>query len=456
MHSVYKTCGLCLIGLSAGIGLRSLSQLQKSENANAGHSKATIAPDAAAGPKSATLTEKSRSLDFKSKWQPEAEKWAAEDPAGFYHWLVSRGEASPSALSLLFRSWIKKDADAAFTALFDLPGDYGREELLGDMAGLLVNEPEGLQKLFPWLPRIEETLNGYGYPDGRWLEQGLPEKIAALLEKSASGNGISGAMFELLAKKWTKQDTAAALAWAKGLKGAAGASAMNGVISTWAELDPTAALKFLSTEATTGQLWNAFAPLKELAKTDPVKALTWWEEHWGAPDPNCVGHIFGEWMAKDRMKPLEYVQQMVDPILRGHCLAAWAGHAEPGEILSVLATLPAGPARQEFFKKAVQRLEIPHGTIGEPVAKAVRSLLENRTELGLPITVLPSLVRRLTSNDAPGTFQWSLGLPEAVRQDAAESVVVHWQDRVAAAKAISELPEGSLKQHLTGKLTETR
>lgn len=391
-----------------------------------------------------------RSVSLEGDWKPAAETWAEEDPAGFYKWLVARGiPPGGDVLRILFRSWVRQDADAAFEAVFNLPGDFQRqEEVLDQMMGWALAQPGGLGAVLKWMPQVEKQLRSWSSPGEEWMRTGPPQDIARILAQHASGNGYSGTLLSQFAAYWGSQDMPAAMDWMRTLRPEIRADVFTGIMRIKAEKDPAAALVYLATEATSEERFHAYEALGKLAKTDPKAALDWWERNLGVADYNSLRQIFGQWCRQNALEARDYALSIEDPTLRRDSLISWADTAPAGDLLEAIAQ-ESGTQNRKSLMDAMA-VKIPRD---EADAEKIREFVEQGIQHGVTPVYAAAVSRSFaTYRDAGAALEWVTHLPEAYQEESVGAVLSVWKDKVAAAQAVEKLPEGPMKaaarQHL--------
>lgn len=373
-------------------------------------------------------------------WQAAAKAWMEADPAGFCRWLVKRG--IPPGMELmqqLFTTWAKQDPEAAFAAVFNLPTDFQRQQQVMDlMLNAVIEQPGGLRAALRWIPAVDEQVNVIQFPAESGLKATPPEQIAAVLAENASGEKYDGMLIRQFAGFWVTQDRAAALLWAQNLPSRQRVSALAGLIQSWSQTDPAAALDYLSREASSGDRFNSFWPLKELAKTDPQAALNWWEGNQGVASPNCLESIFSPWCEANTREARDYALKIEDPTLRRNCLEAWGSAAEQKEVRAAIEEIQDERNRRILIETLARNSSDPEtGTF-------LRHLLEAGGSDMSP-GVVSNVSERYAYKEPGEAFAWAGTLPENLQPAAARAVLGAWRDKVAAAQAVEQLPEGPFK-----------
>ena len=382
------------------------------------------------------------SFSLEGDWRPQAEAWAERNPAEFYKWLVERGIPPGSeVLRVLFQAWIRQDVDAAFTAAFNLPGDFQRQDnVLDAMLGWTLAAPGGLRAALRWIPRAEEQLSSWSWPGEEWMKSGPPQEIAALLAETSSATRFSGTMIDQFAAYWAGQDMPAAMDWVKHLSPAQQGNAFSGLMKTWAKADPQAALHYLATEATTNERFHTYLPLREIAKTDPKAALDWWENNMGVANSDFLNQIFNAWNENAATEARDYAFAIEDAALRRHTLEAWGETAKVSDVLQALGQTPAGPDRGTLLRGRTERFSFkPEET------EAIRKLVASPSNVDITPAMAASVSLRYAYRESQAALEWTTTLPEALQAESARSVVKAWKDKVAAAQAVENLPDGPVK-----------
>lgn len=381
------------------------------------------------------------SFSVEGDWRPQAQAWAERNPAEFYQWLVERGiPPGEEVLMVLFNAWSRQDVDAAFTAAFNLPGDFQRDEVLDDVMAWALAAPGGLQAALKWIPQVEEQLSVWVPPGEEWMKSGPPQEITGVLAGLPKGEGFSDNLMAQFAAYWAKQDLPAVMAWLHGLGPAQKASAFRGLMKTWAKTDPRAALRYLEVEATSQERSNAYQPLAELAKTDPRAALDWWENNIGVADSNSLRQIFSQWNEGAAIEARDYALAIEDPALRRHTLEAWGETAKAAELFQALDQVPAGPDRRTLLRGLTQKYPVDQAG-----NETIRHLVADPGNSDVTPAMAASVSRYFAYDEPQAALNWTATLPAALQEESARAVVRVWTDQVAAAQAVENLPDGPMK-----------
>ncbi|MES2709440.1 MAG: hypothetical protein V4726_22770 [Verrucomicrobiota bacterium] len=410
------------------------------------------APATPASDRSAVLEKASlKSSPDGEDWRAAAKAWMESDPAGFCRWLVKRGIPPEKELMQdLFTAWAEQDVEAAFAAVFNLPQDFQRQqEVMDRMLNAVIDQPGGLAAALRWSPAVDDQVNMIMWPGESWLKSSPPDQIAALLAEKATGWKYGGVLIGQFARFRAGQDQAAALAWAQSLPPEQHTSAFQGIMRFWAEKDPAAALDYLSREATSGDRFSSFNPLKELAKTDPKAALDWWENHLGVASPNCLESIFSPWCEAGAEEARDYALAIEDPTLRRNCLEAWAGQAKPGEVRAAIENVQDGRNRNILIET------LARGSSDNDTGTFLRQLVEGGGTSATP-AVTGNVSRHYAYKEPAAAFAWAGTLPARLQPAAVGAVLETWRDKVAAAQAVDQLPESSFKTAAAQALRNTR
>jgi hypothetical protein len=383
------------------------------------------------------------SFSLEGDWRPQAEAWAERDPAGFCQWLVERGiPPGEEVLMVLFKAWIRQDVDAAFTAAFNLPGDFQRENpLLGMMCGWALAGPGGLKAVLKWIPQAEEQMGGWASPGFEIIQCNPPAETAAILAEMASPMKYSGTLTEHFAAFWAEKDLTAAIAWMRSLKPCLRTVAMRGIMETWAKQNPNASLDYLASEATSAERQMAYVPLGLLAKTNPKAALDWLENNIGVVDSNSLTQIFSAWNKQAAASARDYAFAIEDPALRRHALEAWGNTAKVTDFLEALDHIPAGPDRKTLLLGISQKYS------SDPAQnEAIRHLVADPANTDITPAMASSVSAQFAYQEPQAALEWATTLPESLQAESAEVVMRVWKDKVAAAQAVEKLPEGPVKK----------
>lgn len=386
-----------------------------------------------------------RSLDLTGDWKSSAEAWAQEDPAAFRDWLVERGEPpGDEVLKALFLEWVKHDLDAAFEGALNLPSDFKQEGyILTDLLNEALKAPAGLAAVLKWAPLVEDQIRSWGSPGEEWLKNTQPEALAAQL-KNCKLCSYSASLVTQLGKHWALSDFSAALQWMNCLGPDFHRAGVEGIMATWTEKDPRAALAFLANEASSEERRIAFFPLGKLAETDPRAAMDWWEENVGVTGSNSIGVIFEKWCASNPEEALDYALGMEDPTLRKQTLQEWGASSTLAQVLEAVDASTDPETRTLLLK----------GQTSDPWShpesqEALRDLIKNQT---YP-EITPEMASTLTipiigeDHDPAKAFAWAISLPEDFQGPSVYEVITLWmqKDKIAATQAVQNLPEGPSK-----------
>ncbi|MES2708627.1 MAG: hypothetical protein V4726_18680 [Verrucomicrobiota bacterium] len=386
-------------------------------------------------------------------WRAAATAWAEADPEGFYDWLVKRGvPPGMETLRILFSAWVQRDANRAFEAAFNLPEDFQRQKFLLDhMLGEVLKNPGGLAAALKWCPKVEEQINGWGWPGEEWFNSSPPGEIAATLAREASGQGFRSSMMDQFAAFWAGKDHAAAMAWMESLPASLRANAFRGIMKSWGKEEPAAALEYLATQGRSGDRFNAYEPLTALAKTDPKAAVDWWENNLGVADYNSLNRIFTEWCKADAKEARDYALSVEDPTLRRNSLEAWGKAAKSDAVRKAIEEVPDGPDRATLLQAlSTSTATYRHEKGSEGAVKQGDDLqfLLGIAEKGGP-SVTPGLIGNISMTyayrDPAAAFARTGTVPENLQFGVAYQVLGIWKDNVAAAQAVDQLPDGPFK-----------
>lgn len=429
-----KTIQLSMLGLALGfVAARWLP-------ASAGDPVKKPAP--AAPRVTFTPAKPARGLSMEGDWKPAADAWAKEDPAGFYEWLVARGTPpEEGVLHALFSEWVKRDPDAAFEAAFNLPGDYGREhELLMDVLNHSLGGIAGLKTAIKWAPFVDEQTKVWSSPPPGWMKDMPVEEIKALLAENGGPTGSYVSMLAgFFAKDLAKTDLPAALDWMRTLDhGRRGV--FSGIMETWAETDPKSALKYLAEEGRSSEQWDAHAPLAKLAETDPRAAMDWWEQYRGVPDPNCVRKIFQPWCDRNPVEARDYAMSIEDPALRRHCVSAWVAKAKTADVMEAYRSTEDSATREALVTSLTQ---VGRGGSDD---KDLRDLVAGGSLPEVTPAMAASISRNMAQDTPAEALQWTATLPERLQSAGMVAVMARWKDKVAAAQAVENLPDGPARE----------
>jgi len=383
-----------------------------------------------------------RRLSLEGGWKPAAIAWAAEDPAGFYQWLVDRGiPPGEEVLELLFSAWLERDDDAAFTAALNLPGDFQRGKTLAVMLNHTLEREGGLKLALQWMPWVEGQIFQWAQPGDAWMKSLPPDQIAASLAGMASPRGYSSSLIHQFAAFWSKTDRPAATEWLDTLGPEQRAQAFEGLMETWAKEDPEAALNYLASgAATTNERQSASRPRLELAETDPKRALGWMEETIGLPGSNAMRDIFGQWCKRASAEAREYCLGVSDPALRREYLAWWSVSAQLNNVLETLSQTPAGTDRNTILETLASKSSEENNNA------ALRQFVEKAGPDGIPVNTVAAISREYSKQNPEAALAWVASLPEVFHSETVGFVLSAWKDKIAASLAVERLPDGPLKE----------
>ncbi len=374
-------------------------------------------------------------------WKPEAEAWAADDPVGFYAWLLARG-TPPGAdiLKVLFDAWGERNPLAALSAVENLPAGWVpiRASLYGAAVRQLLRLPGGLEAALPWMSCVSSD-DIWEVPEAtEWLSSLPPDQMGAFLVSHSQPGSAYQFLVESFARFWAAQDPAAALQWAGSLEPYLRRTALRQVVEGWAEGDPRGALNWVSSQPPGPLAWMADAPLQALARTDPHAAMDWALQDWNRQQFEATGKPYDTWVANDPSAALEYALSVGEPELRERCLsmyASWRSEAELGALLPTLPTL----ADREAVLRAVH-------TITDPFAPAPTPDSSEPSPAGGPAgEAFARVCGEIAQKDAPHAFDLATNLPEAHRPAALAAVLTQWTGPEGAA-AVERMNDSPAKE----------
>ena len=377
-------------------------------------------------------------------WRPSVEDWAAKDPSAFHQWLLEHGTPpDPEVLRVLFREWAGQDAETAFSAVFNLPVDFKREDhLLDGMLAQVLKQPGGLETALKWIPSVVEQISGWGHPEKEWLKSAPTEEIASLLAAKAGGSGYAGTMIWEFTRHWAAQDHDAAMAWMNTLNPKQRGNAVQGLMEAWSKTDPQAAMDYLaSDQATTEDRFNAYQPMAGLAKTDPKAALDWWEANIGVTNSNSLRQVYQIWGKAAPAEALNYAQTIEDPVLRRESLEAWGNSMKTPEVIRAIGSQPPGPDRRALLDSLSGNYNHDPGATG-----TIRSFVADPANNDISTNMVYRVSSTYASSDPQAALDWAASLPESRRNPGVQAVLLNWPDKVAAAQAVENLPPGPVRE----------
>lgn len=438
-----KTALLSLLAVTAGFGVSRLTATGSSGDRIivSGSRGSNKIPDQPGQPLPAAASPQPASASDAPTWQSAAKAWAAADPAGFHRWLLKRGiPPAWDILEILFTEWVKQDPDAAFGAAFNLPGDFQRHVALTHAMYWTLERPGGLAMALKWCSAADEQMEAWVLPEDRaWMLSVPPEEIAALLGKGTEGRGFYwGSMVSDFATFWAGKDLSAAMAWTRSQPGRLRAESLGGIMMAWAAKDPAGLLQHLATDADSLERSFASQALTALAASDPKAAMDWWEANLGTAEGEALKEIFAPWCKADSQAARDYALSQEDPTLRRGSLAAWGDSAKPEELLRALREIPEGGDRSTLLRALVTSASTPE------TVEYVRDAVSQGSPGMRPADA--ALVSRIYANREPAAaFAWVGGIPEKFQALSLSEVMDAWDDKVAASRAVEQLPEGSFK-----------
>jgi len=373
-------------------------------------------------------------------WKDAARQWAEEDPAGFHAWLVRQDPAPRLEITKqLFFTWVLHDPDAAFTAAVNLPARFQRGEFIPDMLTRLLHAGTYDTKALHWVNKVTDEYSGFTWSDPHFIKNKPPEAAAAMLRDTEAGN-YGSHLFELLGRRWAALDPEGARHWLSTLSEERRASALRGVLETWSQKDPWAALGYLAGEATTAERQLIYLPLRELVKTNPAAAFQWWEENMGVPDSNTSRFMLNEWRAQDAQAAESYVLGIEDPILRRQMVQAFVSDMGTEAAKDFALNLPPGPDRNAAVP------EISFSWARSDPAGAL-TWLRAEGESAAAREAVTRMVGGVSFDDPAAGLAWAREVPESLREMAVTGAIGIWRekDAPAAAAAVRTLPDGPVK-----------
>lgn len=371
-------------------------------------------------------------------WRTSVKDWAAKDPAAFHQWLIERGTPpDPEVLRVLFREWAGQDVDAAFTAAFNLPVDFKREDqMLDAMLAQVMKQPGGLETALKWIPSVEKQTSGWSQLYQEWMETGPPEQIASLLAAQAGGSGFPGSLIHEFAKYRATQDHAAAMAWMNTLNPRQRSNAFKGIMDVWSKTDPRAAMNFLaSDQATSEDRFHAHLPMAELAKTDPKAALDWWEGNLGVINYHSLESVYKIWGKLAPAEAMSYAQAIEDPYLRRQSLEVVGRSVDISDTLLAISRQDPGPDRRALLTAASSSLSKDPGAIA-----TIRGFVADPANNDISAEMVDRVSTTYALADPKAALDWAASLPESRRDLGVKAILGYWRDKATATRAVEKLP----------------
>ncbi len=401
----------------------------------------------------------------KGDWQAAAEAWAAEDPAGFYDWLVSRGIApGEEVLLLLFEAWLKQDVRAALAALENLPPDYGSpgDRLYSRIVDLCLQEPGGLEAVLPYVWCLPSPDDGASdaEPAPDWLTSIPPATLAAFFASHVQPGGFYAGLVSQFTEFWAGKDLRAARAWVDTLDPQLRPAAQRGVMMSWAAQDPKGVLSWLATEASSAEKSESWAPLNALVVSDPRAAVELAVQDWNRAQFLSTGQAFGPWVTKEPAAALAFALAQEDPAIREKCLATFAQNRSSGEAADALRTLTTPEDRETVLRNfdAENDAFIPgRGPLlpgpdpfatqpptAEQAAAIKKAEDEGRALIQRTSPVFAAECADIARRDAPLAFGIAANLPPEYSPAALAAVLAQWPGPEAVA-AVERLMDSDAK-----------
>jgi len=317
-----------------------------------------------------------------------------------------------------------------------------REEIARALAW---TKPEDCRILFAMLeelPASTERNSLVPIIAGRWAE--LDPKAAAnyVYAISLSSEWIRSAAIQEICIVWTKNDPAAALAWAIE-QDPTERGPIAFVLSTWAALDPAAAASKLDAlPVGTDRLWACESVLEPWIAKDPGTALQWVQ---GLTDENSkrqyTEQVLSEWAKRDPKSASQHLYLLPDnenkvELVR-RLAATWA------ETDRVAALQWA-----ESLEGERPRMRAIHAMLG-PWASSDLDGARKYVE-GLPLKLQEDLrfivANKWVSENPDAAMEWVTGLPEGGgREYALKATIKAWAnvDLASASHWAEQLAEGA-------------
>ena len=349
--------------------------------------------------------------------------WSVSDPASCYTWIMSQQSwhwimrntgsmtASPDfQLQRLYFTWAESDPKAALEAVANarIDANMGCGEVLWH---LLQIDPMGTLPLY-----AEYGNRGRGgMRSGHltWVRGDLLKLIEAIAALPAQGPR-SWLLCEAL-EGFAKQDPAAALRWME-QQPIQDRNTFSSTIKGWATRDSSAALAYLTTQATDRERrWAAREVVEILSQKSPIQA---WQAALDLHETGSVGVIaLREWRNRDSLGAAEAVAALPNPQERDR---VWAGMATTGwthQDLDLWTVFMPVPQREKFLQEVMN-----HWSVND--LAAINEFLATAPEE----QVTPELIKAAADHwhdqrSSSAAIQWAANLPEPYRESAMEGVL---------------------------------
>lgn len=387
-----------------------------------------------------------------------ARRWAEQDPAGMWNWLLSGGWKKlrhADVTTIVFEVWFLADPDAAIAAFRNAPEELRSSAASGMLSLLLTADSKVQEKLIPLLEEL--TADGDGLPQSLGKEAEDASRLLALPDSKGRD-----ALLMVTARSWMDRDWKGATAWA-------------------ANLTEPLKLKVISTLVDTALNRNfrrVFYPGQKEGSFKDDACFAWAREWFTTSAPAELRHRLGpqfvEALAqKDAGAALAWAQENLSarPLAKAVTkVLEWT--SDPQSARAIVDQLPPGGVKQRvafaaarnYNAESIQWLMGQAGldardwsTVGSQWAlsdpEAFRKFVTPENQADLPKGMLHSGINNLVRKDPAGTLTWATTLNSA---DLAGAAVREWSrnDAPAAAAWFKSHPDTPLKPASVSALAE--
>ncbi|MES2708628.1 MAG: hypothetical protein V4726_18685 [Verrucomicrobiota bacterium] len=137
---------------------------------------------------------------------------------------------------------------------------------------------------------------------------------------------------------------------------------------------------------------------------------------------------------------LDYALGVGHSALRSRYLLAWGSEADAASVLRTCLRMPEG-ADREILLEAFGN----NSNTWSMDTEDLRPLLEKEPPERITEKMATAVGASCAARNPEAALSWAGTLPAERRRAAAEAIFRNWDNRIAAAKALDQLPEGSFK-----------
>jgi len=375
-----------------------------------------------------------------------AQRWAEADPSGLLDFLksISRSEMERESelyrevRNVLFRAWVRQDAEAAFRAAEDLERRPPFRGANWDIAIMMSVDPA---KAFALLEKVP-SWGREAISDSVWKEdpagfvRHAGEASNQILLQTRMGVVVGDAY-----AVWAKADPAAAAQWLRNLPQAQQRALWPRLAGRLAEADPSAA-----------QAWFGSAPPSAIreaagaaliggwARTDAPAALEWLQDNLQGGRTQAFTAL-AEAMAEKGVESAQGLLDAMPPGLERDAVVETIARAwSRKDIKPAVEWVTSLPADDPGRHRAI--IQMAGQWADKDLAGAAAFVTAERGQ-GDGNTMLWSVSRNFASTDLAGGVAWATGLPEGPRQKALQNLLesANYHQRLPQAiEALSTLP----------------